>query len=72
MIDYMSGDKMEWPAVDFRKARNCPLAKYAGSGIPCLVVIDAEGKVVSHSYEGETYVGPNKVMEDLDNLLKGS
>jgi len=39
---------------------------YRGRGIPCLVLVDREGNVVSHSYEGQTYVGPVKVMNDLE------
>lgn len=44
------------------------IQKYAGTGIPCLVLVDREGKVLSHSYEGQTYVGPTKVMNDIPNM----
>lgn len=71
MLDYMKQDDMPWPALNFTKAnqRNSPLEKYAGRGIPCLVVVDGDGKVISHSYQGEQYVGPSKVMRDLEGLL---
>jgi len=72
MLGYMKEYKMDWPAIRFDKAKSSPLGKYSGRGIPCLVVIDGDGKVVSHSYEGEEYRGPTQVMKDLDKLLKGS
>jgi nucleoredoxin len=72
MENYMATDKMPWPAVKFSKLRNAKsLTKLGGSGIPCLVLIDADGKVLSHSYEGKTYVGPNKVLADITKTLGG-
>ena len=68
---YMKEDKMPWPALAFNKIRlDKQLAGYAGPGIPCLVLCDANGKVLSHSYEGEKYVGPHKVMADIEATLK--
>lgn len=72
MKEYMKGDDMEWPAVAFEKIDNSPLMKYGGKGIPRLVIVDEQGKVVSDSYEGDNYVGPTKVMKDLERLIKGS
>lgn len=70
MEEYMAGEKMPWPALKYSKVRtNKSLRSLAGRGIPCLVLIDADGKVLSHSYEGQTYVGPRKVMADMDNIL---
>jgi nucleoredoxin len=71
MIEYMKQDAMPWPALSFAKANqgNSPLEKYEGNGIPCLVIIDREGKVLSHSYNGGEYVGPSKVIKDLQGLL---
>jgi nucleoredoxin len=71
MEKYITGDKMPWPALEFSKKRsNRTLTQYAGNGIPCLVFVDAQGKVLSHSYEGKTYVGPRKVLQDIDKTLK--
>jgi nucleoredoxin len=70
MEAYMAEDKMPWPALKFSKnerAKN--VMALAGSGIPCLVFLDADGKVLSHSYEGKNYVGPRKVMADMDKTL---
>jgi nucleoredoxin len=71
MLEYMKQDGMPWPALKFSKAdqRNSPLEKYAGRGIPCLVIIATDGEVISHSYNGEEYVGPSKVIKDLEGLL---
>jgi nucleoredoxin len=72
MEAYMATDKMPWPALKFSKARsNKSLRQYAGRGIPCLVFLDADGKVLSHSYQGETYVGPRKVLRDINTTLGG-
>lgn len=71
MEKYITGDKMPWPALDFKKKRsNQKLTQFAGKGIPCLVLVDAEGKVLSNSYEGATYVGPRKVLKDIDKTLQ--
>ena len=69
MLEYMKQDGMPWPALKFANASSSPLEKYSGRGIPCLVVIDQQGKVLSHSYKGEEYLGPSKVIEDLEGLL---
>jgi nucleoredoxin len=70
MEDYMAADQMPWPAVKFSKiARAKNIMALAGTGIPCLVFLDAEGKVLSHSYEGQNYVGPRKVMADIGKTL---
>jgi nucleoredoxin len=73
MEAYMAGDKMPWPALKYSRIRsNQSLRQYAGRGIPCLVFLDAEGKVLSNSYEGSNYVGPRKVLRDINNTLAGS
>jgi nucleoredoxin len=70
MEKYMRELQMPWPAVKFEKlVEKETLRKYAGAGIPCLVVVDAEGKVVSDSYAGDKYVGPSKVLADLDKIF---
>lgn len=70
MESYMSEDSMPWPALAFTKKNgNKSVTQYAGRGIPCLVFIDADGKVLSHSYEGTNYVGPGKVLADMEKML---
>lgn len=73
MEAYMVEDKMPWPALDFsKKGKRSPIQGLGGRGIPDLILIDADGKVLSTSYEGDDYVGPRKVLRDLEELLKKS
>ena len=72
MEGYMREDQMPWPALVFDKvAGNRALRKYAGSGIPCLVVVDETGKVVFDTYANNDYRGPEAVLADLDQLFTG-
>ena len=72
MEEYMRDSKMPWPAVKYETiTNNQELRKYAGSGIPCLVLVDASGKVISDSYAGKTYLGPDKVLRDIDQIFGG-
>jgi len=73
MEKYITGDAMPWPALEFSKKKsNRALTQYSGPGIPCLVLVDREGKVISSSYEGKSYVGPNKVLSDIESTLKAN
>jgi nucleoredoxin len=70
MEAYMVEDKMPWPAIKYSKLPAATgVEKLAGESIPCLVLVDATGKVLSHSFEKGTYVGPAKVLNDIDGLL---
>lgn len=71
MAEYMTSARMPWPAVAFDKRAASNLGKYGGGGIPCLVVVDERGEVVLHSYEGKTYIGPRKVLEEFTKILRG-
>lgn len=62
--------QMPWVAVPFECRDSCGLKQqHGGRGIPHLVILDGDGKVLSSSYEGTRYVGPNKVLADLDALI---
>ena len=69
MDNYMAEMKMPWPALRYDAVKWSAANRYSGSGIPCLVVVDQSGRVVSDSYEGRKYLGPHKVLDDLRNLL---
>lgn len=70
METYMRDAQMPWPAIDFAKLPGKQaLKKYAGDGIPCLVLLDASGKVISDTYAGKNRVGPEKVLTDLPSIL---
>jgi nucleoredoxin len=70
MEKYIREMQMPFPAVKFEKLpENEALRQYAGKGSPCLVVIDADGRVVADSYVNAKYVGPSKVLADLDKIF---
>jgi thiol-disulfide isomerase/thioredoxin len=72
MERYMRDDQMPWPALNFDKvAGNDALRKYFGDSIPCLVVVDENGKVICDTYAGKNYRGPEAVLADLDQLFAG-
>jgi nucleoredoxin len=71
MQDYMREAKMPWPAIEFTRLKESgAVRRYAGSGIPCLVLVDSTGRVVSDTFEGKQYVGPQKVLGDLDKIFQ--
>jgi len=66
MLDYMKSYKMEWPALRFSDIQsNAVVNRYQARGIPNLVFTDGTGKVLSASYDGGNYVGPRKVLADI-------
>jgi nucleoredoxin len=70
MERYMRDVQMPWPALSFDKvAGSEAIRKYAGTGIPCLVVVDENGKVISDTYSGKEYRGPEVVLTELDQLF---
>ncbi len=70
MATYMRESSMPWPAIEYGKLANVPaLQKYAGRGIPDLVIVDASGKVLADSFVGGKYVGPGKVLDDLSAIF---
>jgi nucleoredoxin len=72
MEKYMADMSMPWPALRYTAVRSSGnLMKYAGPGIPCLVLLNNNGEVLSHSYDGKRYLGPGKVLEDIRKLASG-
>jgi nucleoredoxin len=70
MATYMRESGMPWPAIEYGKLANvAALQKYAGKGIPDLVIVDASGKVLADSFVGGKYVGPGKVLDDLSAIF---
>lgn len=71
MFTYMRDDKMPWPALRWTDISGASaINRYAGDGIPDLVLVDANGKVLSDSYRWGSYVGPDAVLDDTWNLLR--
>ena len=70
MGDYVRSDRMTWPVLAWNAIRGHEVNRYAGSGIPCLVLVDANGKVLSDSYRWGRYVGPDAVLDDTWKILR--
>jgi thiol-disulfide isomerase/thioredoxin len=68
MLDYMKDEGMQWYG-NWDNRKSGFWRKYQGDGIPCLVLVDREGYILSHSYTTEEYVGPDKALSDLTKLL---
>jgi nucleoredoxin len=69
MHDYMMSDSMPWLAAKWEDIEGSDANKYCGSGIPDLVLVDNNGKVLSDSFHNGTYVGPYKVLEDIKRMV---
>lgn len=69
METYMGQSNMPWPAVAFDKlgSKAGVIDKELVRGIPCLLLVDAAGKVLSNS--GDKDAGHEKVLADLDKIL---
>lgn len=64
---YMRDYGMDFPSVPFKDygVRNKLQKLYGGKGIPHLVLLDRDGRVLSSSYEGGRYIGPRAVLGAL-------
>ncbi len=71
MQKYMTDANMPWPAIPYAEIEKSGiLQKYGGRGIPNLVLLNPDGSVRSGSYVDGKYVGPAKVMADLEKILQ--
>ena len=60
---------MPWPAVRFRDARRIDeITRYEGEGIPYLVVVDRQGKVIADSFANGEYIGPASALAKMGEL----
>lgn len=72
MEQYMRQSNMPWPAIAYDKLHEKELlGRAAGSSIPALVLVDASSKLISKSSDGKKYLGPEKVLADLDAIFAG-
>ena len=67
---YMQDYKMPWPAVKLNKMKYVDLKKYAGRGIPSLVLFNKKGEILAQSYVDGKYMGPSVALNKLDQLRK--
>lgn len=65
--NYLREARMPWLAIDYDElAKLAVLKQAAGDSIPALVLLDGNGRILSNSYAGGKYVGPQKVLADLE------
>ena len=73
MLEFMDGYKMPWPAVKFSEKKNIEcITELAGRSYPCLALVDAEGKLLAHSYGEDRkgmYIDPSKTLEKFKEIL---
>jgi len=73
MESYMREANMPWPAIAFdKRADKREILQAAGAGIPSLVVVESTGRLVSASFNGDKYLGPEKVLADIDSFFSGT
>jgi nucleoredoxin len=72
MLDYMRSDGMPWPAIRYTDIDDPGLEtkKYCGSGIPCLVLVDSDGAVLSDTFQNGQYTDPHHVIADIRSMVK--
>ncbi len=71
MEDHLKMDQTPWPAIRFEEiASKSGILKYEGRGLPCLVLVDSQGKVLADSFVKNEYVGPESVLEALKKYLE--
>ncbi len=72
MLKYMSETKMPWVGTVKGSDAEKALQKFQnGRGIPCLILLDENGKRISSSYNDQgKYTGPATAYKHLQTLLK--
>jgi nucleoredoxin len=72
METYMGQANMPWPAVDYEKlGSKAAIQNNFVRGLPCLILVDGSGQVLSNSYGTERNLGPETVLADLDKIFSG-
>jgi hypothetical protein len=72
METYINQANMPWPAVAYDKlASKGEIIRNLVRSVPCLVLINATGDVLSRSGGGTNEPGPEKVLMDLDKIFAG-
>ncbi|TVP80747.1 MAG: hypothetical protein EA353_03060 [Puniceicoccaceae bacterium] len=68
MAEYMADYKMSWPA--FKHGENKDIVQRNGTGIPNLIITDADGNKLLDSYDSSgKFIGPTAVLRDFEKLL---
>jgi nucleoredoxin len=67
---YINETKMPWLAIDYDQLPDLPgVRKLGGDGIPSLLVVDQNSHMVTSSYDGDKYLGPQHVLAELDKIF---
>ncbi|MGI8889631.1 MAG: thioredoxin-like domain-containing protein [Chthoniobacterales bacterium] len=67
---YVRDTRMPWLAVAYEQLDSVPALKQAaGESIPSLILVDDTGHLLATSYEGTKYVGPEKVLAELEKIF---
>jgi hypothetical protein len=76
MYTFMMGTKMPWPAVRYAELprtagtyRGPGIQQFAHDGAPDLVLVDSSGTIISDSFNGTTYLGPQIVLDYMTKNL---
>ena len=69
MLAYMKADSMTWPAARSEDIDNSNANSFGGEALPDLVLLDAGGKKLSATFNGSDYLGPEKVVDDIQRLV---
>jgi nucleoredoxin len=70
MLNYMKADAMPWPAVRYDAIDDSHLNDLdPNEGLPDLILVDAGGKVLSDTFQGTDYIGPEKVLDDIKSMV---
>lgn len=67
---YAKEEGMPWPILRYSDVGSVdPVERWAGPAIPDLVVVTRDGQLVYDSFHGDTYAGPQSVLDDVRPLL---
>lgn len=70
MTRYMAQAGFRFPAIAWDKVKASKrITNYSGQGIPCLILLDAEGRVLHDTFDGPTYRGPYVVLDEIKARL---
>lgn len=70
MQNYMQTYHMPFPAVPFERVRSSGLMNlFEGDGIPNLILMDHEGKIIAASFENGRYLGPEHVLAAMQTRI---
>jgi len=68
MKEYIDGDKMPWPYVEFDKAKEEIFSKYSSDGIPYLVLIGEDGEDLTGN-PGNEWQAPDEVLQKIEEIV---